>query len=117
MTVVGFAEHMKSHGQTVAIHDAAASQVGRIFVKYAKKHNLTIINVVRSEVQSKILKELGAEHVFNSSDANFDSDLKSCISELKPSIYYSAIGGGEIPSRVLNMMPLDSTCYVYGFLD
>ena len=71
---------------------------------------------MRKQEQVDILKDLGAAHIFNSSDDTFDADIKAVIDELQPKIYFTAIGGGELPTRVLSMMPFQSTLYVYGGL-
>jgi NADPH:quinone reductase-like Zn-dependent oxidoreductase len=37
----------------------------------AREENLPLINIVRKEEQVKILKDLGAEHVINSTNEGF----------------------------------------------
>jgi NADPH2:quinone reductase len=37
----------------------------------AREENLPLINIVRKEEQVKLLKDMGAEHVLNSSDEGF----------------------------------------------
>jgi hypothetical protein len=40
-------------------------------VVLAREQNLPLINIVRKEEQVKILKDMGAEHVLNSTDEGF----------------------------------------------
>ena len=98
------------------IHDAAASALGRMLNRFAQNQDITVINIVRRQEQVDILKELGATYILNSSDETFLPELQEIIDELKPKIYFSAIGGGDLPTKVLNMMPSQSTLYVYGAL-
>jgi hypothetical protein len=40
-------------------------------VVLAREQNLPLINIVRKEEQVKLLKDMGAEHVLNSTDKDF----------------------------------------------
>lgn len=62
------------------------------------------------------MKDLGVEHILNSSTDTFWSDLEQLIAILQPTFYFSAIGGGELPGKVLAKMPAHSTAFVYGAL-
>ena len=65
LTVQGFLNLCEDHKYTAVASSAAASQVGRMFVKAAKEAGVTVINFVRREAQVKILKDIGAEFVIN----------------------------------------------------
>lgn len=97
------------------IHDAASSALGKMLIRIWEKFNITLINIVRRQEQVDILKDLGTEIVLNSSDDNFEAELKQVIAEHKPTWYFDAIGG-SFPSKVLSLMPNFSTLYVYGNL-
>ena len=59
----------------------ANSQLGRMLWRLGKRHGLAIINVVRREAALIELREEGREHILNSSDPDFEPDLrKLCIS-------------------------------------
>lgn len=61
------------------------------------------------------MKELGAEHVLNSSDSDFLDRLGALIRELKASVCLEAVAG-ELTGLVMSKMPTKSTCIVYGLL-
>jgi len=62
-----------------------------------------------------MLKKLGADLIFNSSDASFESNLRVAASTLNATICFEAIAG-EMTGIVLKNMPNNSTVYVYGLL-
>jgi NADPH2:quinone reductase len=115
ITIAGFMDTAEKDGHTVFINDAAASSLGKMFIRYCKKHNKTLINIVRRKDQADILKKVGAELILDSSDPDFITHLKAMIKEHKPTAYFDAISG-EFPGSVLAYMPAGSTMYVYGAL-
>ena len=98
------------------IQDAAWSSLGKMVFKAANKHGIKTINIVRREEQIDILMEEGAEYILNSSAFDFDLDLWSMIRELKPSIYFAAVGG-ELVEKVMFKMPPSSTIVLWGSLE
>merc|ERR1719464_235199 len=67
LTVIGFLHTMQQNGHKAIVHTAAASQLGRMLVKYCRGLGVPLVNVVRREEQVAVLKGLGAEHIVNSS--------------------------------------------------
>ena len=61
------------------------------------------------------MREEGAVIVIDSSNDNFEQELKNVINEYQPTVFFDAIGG-SFPSQVLSLMPKYSTMYVYGNL-
>lgn len=116
VTVCGFLDICQKNGVKAVIQDAAASALGKMFNRICKDHNITVINIVRKEEQVTVLNALGATHILNSSTESFWNDLEQLIAILQPTYYFSAIGGGDLPGKVLVKMPAKSTCYVYGAL-
>ena len=105
----------KKNGHKAIVHGAAASALGKMLVKYSKKMDLPLINIVRSEEQVKTLQNLGAEHILNSTSDSFDADLKAISKELEATAYFDPIAG-DLTKQVLVGMPPKSTAYVYGGL-
>ena len=54
---------------------------------------MPLINIVRREEQVKILKDMGAEHVLNSSDEGFWDQLGELAKRLRATVCFEAIGG------------------------
>ena len=102
---------------TAVIQDAAASALGKQFIRLARQHGITLINIVRKEEQITLLKkEENAEHVLNSESPTFVEDLKALIATVNPKFYFSAIGGGKVPETIFAKMPKESTVFIYGLL-
>lgn len=118
-TAVGIMDTAKSLGSKALVHTAAASQLGQMMVKMSNDKALTngveIINVVRREEQVKLLQELGAKHIVNSSDEDWKETLKQKIEELNCTVAFDAVAGSS-SGDILSVLPSKGTLYVYGAL-
>ncbi|MCA0304957.1 MAG: NADH oxidase, partial [Proteobacteria bacterium] len=92
-----------------------------------------LVNIVRNAAQAKILRDIGARHVVDSSAASFMDDLVQALVETGATIAFDAIGGGKLASQILTGMELalnktakeysrygsttHKQVYVYGGLD
>lgn len=132
MTALGFTETMKMEGYTGIVHAAAASNLGQMLVKICLEDSIPLVNIVRSEEQVKLLKDLGATHVLNMTDADFMPQLIDAIAETKAMIGFDPIGGGTLASQILTAMEAAASrgaafsrygsstpkkVYIYGALD
>jgi len=88
-----------------------------MLVRFAVKHKITTINIVRKQEQEDILKGLGAKNILNSGSPTFAEDLQKLITEFGTKIYFSAIGGGDVPKTVLKLLPDNSHAFQFGRLD
>ncbi|HOB14566.1 MAG TPA: NADH oxidase [Novosphingobium sp.] len=131
MTALGFTETMKMEGFTGIVH-AAASNLGQMLVKICQEDGIPLVNIVRSEAQVKLLKDLGATHVLNMTDADFMPKLIDAIAETKAMIGFDPIGGGTLAGQILTAMEAAASrgaafsrygsnepkkVYIYGALD
>lgn len=105
----------KAENHTAIVHSAAASALGKMLVAACKQNNITLINIVRRVEQVKILKDLGAEIVLNSSTENFETELKETFAKHQPSAFFDAVGGA-LGSLVFKHLPDESRTYNYGAL-
>lgn len=87
--------------------DTAASSLGKMINKIAKKKNFNVINIVRREENVELLKKSCADVVFNQNSPTFLQDFSKACKELKPSLYITCLGGA-FPSRIIDLMPDDS---------
>ena len=132
MTALGFTETMKLEGYTGIVHAAAASNLGQMLVKICLEDNIPLVNIVRSGDQVKLLKDLGATHVLNSSDDTFMAQLVDAIHETGAMMGFDPIGGGTMASQMLSAMEVSASrgaafsrygsstpkkVYIYGALD
>ena len=132
MTALGFVETMKLEGFTGIVHAAAASNLGQMLVKICLEDNIPLVNIVRSDEQVKLLKDLGATHVLNMTDADFMPRLIDAIAETKAMLGFDPIGGGTLAGQILTAMEAAASrgaafsrygsseakkVYIYGALD
>ena len=116
LTAIGMLKRAREDYKAQAvIQTAAASQLGRMVVRLAQQDGIPLINIVRKEEQVKILKDLGAEHVLNSTDADFLEKLRDLAKQLRATVCFEAIGG-KFTGTVMTCMPASSTCMLYGLL-
>jgi NADPH:quinone reductase-like Zn-dependent oxidoreductase len=102
-------------GHKAAIQSAAASALGRMLVRVARKRRLPMVHVVRRPEQVELLRSMGATEVLDSSDPEFDARLKQTAKRLGATIAFDAVAG-ELSGRVLHAMPRGSRLVVYGAL-
>jgi NADPH2:quinone reductase len=116
LTVCGFLDTVRKSGAKAVIQTAAYSAVGKMLIRLcAKEKDVKTINLVRKEEQVKLLKDIGADYVINTSENDWQSQLKKISHELNATICFECIGG-EQASKILSAMPYGSTLYNYGNL-
>ena len=136
LTALAFIETMKMEKHSAIVHTAAASNLGQMLVKICKDDNVPLINIVRKAEQEKILKDLGAKYICNTSEADFMQDLIAALIETGATLGFDATGGGnngELPGQILSAMEIAANktakeysrygsdtykqVYIYGGLD
>ncbi len=133
LTALGMTETMRREGHSALIHTAAASNLGRMLVRLCQADGIALINIVRNEQQVAILRELGAQHVLNSTSATFAHDLTELIAATNATLAFDAIGGGTLAGTLIACMeralvrkmttysrygsPTHKQVYMYGVLD
>jgi NADPH:quinone reductase-like Zn-dependent oxidoreductase len=115
MTACALIEIARTRGNLAFVQTAAASALGVMIARLAKRFQLTGIHVVRRPEQVQKLQKMGCEHVFDSNDASFQERLAEACSKFKASIAFDAVGG-ELTRRVALAMPPGSRIVVYGAL-
>ncbi|MCW1382466.1 zinc-binding dehydrogenase [Novosphingobium sp. KCTC 2891] len=104
LTALSFVECMKREGHTGLVHTAAASNLGQMLVRICQEDNVPLVNIVRSPAQVAILKEIGAEHIVDSSAPTFLDDLAAALTATGATMAFDAIGGGKLVSQILTAM-------------
>ena len=100
LTALGMVETMRMENHTALVHTAAASNLGQMLVKICLNENIQLVNIVRKEEHVKLLKDLGAKNVCNSSVDTFMQDLIKALVETGATIGFDATGGGKLASRI-----------------
>lgn len=104
LTSLAFTETMRMEGHSALVHTAAASNLGQMLVKICAKDDIPLVNIVRSEAQAGLLKDIGARHVINSSDEDFLDKLTAALVETGATCGFDAIGGGKLAGQILACM-------------
>lgn len=104
LTALSFIETMKLEGHTAIIHTAAASNLGQMLNRICQADGVDIVNIVRREEQVKILKDMGAKYIINSSSESYMPDLIDAIYETGATLGFDATGGGQLASDILTAM-------------
>ena len=101
LTSLGMTETMRMEGHTALIHTAAASNLGQMLNKICIADGIGLVNIVRKPEQEKILRDIGAKHIVNSTSETFMSDLIDAIAETGATLAFDAIGGGSLAGQIL----------------
>ena len=115
LTALAMTETMRAEGHKALVHTAAASNLGQMLNKICLADGIDLVNVVRSPAQAKILSDIGAKHIVDSSAASFQDDLVQALVDTGATIAFDAIGGGKLAGQLLNAMELaaNKTAKVY----
>ncbi|HEY2871300.1 MAG TPA: zinc-binding dehydrogenase [Reyranella sp.] len=106
LTALGMTETMKREGHKALVHTAAASNLGQMLNRICLEDGIGLVNVVRNAAQAKILKDIGAKHVVDSTSATFHDDLVQALVETGATTAFDAIGGGKLASQILTAMEI-----------
>jgi NADPH2:quinone reductase len=104
LTALSMVEVMRREGHTALVHTAAASNLGQMLNKICLKDGVDLVNIVRSPEQAKILTDIGAKYVVDSSQATFMADLIAALTATNATIAFDAIGGGKLAGQILTAM-------------
>jgi NADPH:quinone reductase-like Zn-dependent oxidoreductase len=133
LTALAMVETMRAEGHSALVHTAAASNLGQMLNRICIADGVRLVNIVRSEAQAAILRDLGAQYIVDSSSESFDADLADALTETGATIAFDAIGGGTLANRILRGMEtaanrkattysrygssVHKQVYIYGALD
>jgi len=115
LSAVAFFEIAQRGKHKAIINHAAAGALGQMILRMGKSEHIPVIQIVRREAQVELLRSMGAEHILNSSDADFDEKLHRLSHQLKATLILDPVGG-EHTIHLLNAAPSHSTALVYGSL-
>ena len=95
LTALAFVETMKMENHAALVNTAAASNLGQMLVKICKDDGIPLVNIVRKPEQVKILKDLGAKYICDTSQSDFMKDLVEAIISTGATLGFDATGGGK----------------------
>ncbi len=115
LTALSMVEVMRREGHTALVHTAAASNLGQMLNKICLADSVGLVNIVRNAEQAKILTDIGAQHVVDSSSVSFMTDLIAAVSDTGATLAFDAIGGGKLASNILTAMEAAAVAKMTGF--
>jgi len=115
LMAIALMDEARRGGHHAIVQTAAASALGKMIIRLAKRSSIPLVNVVRRPEQVDALRQAGAEHVLDSSAADFDANLRRICRELGATICFDAVAGA-VGGRVLHAQPKGSHLIVYGGL-
>ena len=104
LTALSMVENMRIDGHTALVHTAAASNLGQMLNRICLADGVQLVNIVRRPKQADILREIGAEHIVDSSSPTFLDDLTQALIVTGATIAFDAIGGGKLAGQILACM-------------
>jgi len=97
------------------VSTAAASALGGMILRLAKRRNIPVINVVRRKAQVDSVLGLGGQYVLNSRDADFIDQLRTIAQKLGATLLLDAISG-SMTRQLADAAPFGSTILLYSRL-
>ena len=106
LTALAMVKTMQMEGHTALVHTAAASNLGQMLNRICLKDGVGLVNIVRSDEQAKILKDIGATYIVDSTKPTFMEDLIAALSATGATLAFDAIGGGKLAGQILAAMEI-----------
>lgn len=114
-TSVCLVERALQLGAKAVVLNAAASQVGKGVIRYAKMLGLKTIATVRSASNVEVLKKLGADVVILNTEEDYKKQLKAACNVYQATVLLDAVADIDTPT-IMSCMAKKSTAIVYGRL-
>ncbi len=104
LTALSMVETLRMEGHKALVHTAAASNLGQMLNRICIADGVPLVNIVRSEAQAAILRDIGAQYIVDSSAGDFRDRLTDAIAETGATLAFDAIGGGRLVNAILHAM-------------
>jgi NADPH:quinone reductase-like Zn-dependent oxidoreductase len=115
MTAWALLDVAHKRGHHALLQTAAAGALGQMLVRLTEQRRIPMIHVVRRPAQVDQVRALGAVHVFDSSDPDFDVRLEKACRRLGVTLAFDAVAG-EMTGRIARALPRRGKVIVYGAL-
>jgi NADPH:quinone reductase len=109
MTALAMVATMRKEGHRALVLTAAASNLGKMLNRLCLEDAIPLVNIVRSQDAASVLRSMGAQHVCNSSDADFDCLLVDALAETGATLAFDATGGGCLAGKIMAGMEKAAT--------
>ncbi|HEV2029332.1 MAG TPA: zinc-binding dehydrogenase [Candidatus Dormibacteraeota bacterium] len=115
LAAVGLVERVMALKSKAMISTAAASALGQMLRRLARRRGIHVINVVRRSEQVALIEGQGADHVVDTSEANFSHRLKELVDHFGARVALDAVGG-TLTDELLAALPSGGRLVLYGYL-
>ena len=115
LTALSFMDIIKKYKHKAVANNGAGGALSKMLIRLCKKENIKLISIVRSEESAVKLKESGAETVLIQNNDDFEEQLKKLFENLKPTLIFDAVGGGQT-KLLVEYSPAGSTIMPYANL-
>lgn len=115
MTAWVLVSRARAEGHAAVVLSAAAGALGQMLNRLFRRQGVTVINLVRSAASAELLRRDGAEHVIDTTGADFEAELQALAQERKATLALDAVGGA-LTGQLLTALPRGSVVRVYGML-
>ncbi|MGH9445252.1 MAG: zinc-binding dehydrogenase [Terriglobia bacterium] len=115
ITAYAFLEEMAAEGHKGVVVTAGNSATGLAMAALTRNKNIPAIFLARSEKSREELRRLGVEHVLSTSAEGFETELVQLAEKLQATAVFDGVGG-ELISRIVPHLPMNSTISFYGLL-
>lgn len=115
-TSYAFLEEIAAAGHRGVIATAGASATALALAALAKKRQVPVIHLVRSQVQYEEIRQWGLEHVITTDGEGFEDRLEQLAETLGTTAVFDGLGGALI-NRIAPHVPVNTSVYIYGTLD
>jgi NADPH2:quinone reductase len=115
LTALAMFEIAKRGKHRAMVSTAAASALGGMLLRLGKRHQISIIHIVRRQMQVDVIRGRGGEHILNSSGPDFVEQLRTAANQLRATLLLDAIGDG-MTQQLVDAAPFGSTILLYSRL-
>jgi len=115
MSALALFDVVKNEKHAAVVSTAAASALGQMILRLGFRYHIPVINIVRREEQTRLLRSQGAKYVLQSNDENFGSEFQELAQRLKATLILDAVGG-ELARQMLDAAPAGSSLLEYANL-
>ncbi|SEB22375.1 alcohol dehydrogenase catalytic domain-containing protein [Variovorax sp. YR216] len=134
ITALGMLETARREGHKSMALTVAASNLGQMLLRLCEAEDVPLVSIVRRPQQARLLNDLGARHVVDSSAEDFVPRLTDALAETGTRLAFDATGGGEMAGQLLHAMEaalsrqagraydrygsqIHKQIYIYGYLE
>jgi NADPH2:quinone reductase len=71
-----------------------------MFARRRQQKNRVFVNIVRSQAQANLLRQMGAGHVVDSTSPDFRPALIAALAETGATLAFDALGGGTMAATM-----------------